>query len=345
MRSASGAGNARPPATQADSSNKLLMWGLAAAGLVLAIVGVFLMMRGGARPKPPGAGSAAANATGTQEKTSRTTTEAQGVSARGGGASANVTPDAGKTQAVSKPEEKMERAQASGRSGIFADMGDIREESARRELDRIAELEKGGPDNALEVRRRYEQFLSGSHASSKAGKEAAERFKALPPVPSRPPDKPGATEPGLAAKSFEKSGEISAIGLSTAALKPIAAKTVPNIDFPNEGAIAGQLTNGRKDDIAVEFTGFIEVPRDGAYTFTTNSDDGSALYIGNTLVVNNDGGHAMVKQSCTIPLLAGKHRFKVTFFQGNGPAGLIVSWSGPDFGEQTIPASAFSHTP
>jgi signal transduction histidine kinase len=36
----------------------------------------------------------------------------------------------------------------------------------------------------------------------------------------------------------------------------------------------------RKTQIGLEFTGFIEVPRDGLYTFYTKSDDGSQLFVG-----------------------------------------------------------------
>ena len=49
----------------------------------------------------------------------------------------------------------------------------------------------------------------------------------------------------------------------------------------------------QNDHFAFRFTGYIDVPTDGTYTFYTTSDDGSQLYIGYTLVVNNDGTHGM----------------------------------------------------
>lgn len=48
----------------------------------------------------------------------------------------------------------------------------------------------------------------------------------------------------------------------------------------------------QKDHFGYIFSGLINVPEDGVYIFQTRSDDGSVLYIGNELVVNNDGSHA-----------------------------------------------------
>ena len=39
------------------------------------------------------------------------------------------------------------------------------------------------------------------------------------------------------------------------------------------------------------FSGFINIPEDGVYTFSTKSDDGSVLLIDGQKVVNNDGSH------------------------------------------------------
>ncbi|OUJ68392.1 PA14 domain-containing protein, partial [Hymenobacter crusticola] len=89
-----------------------------------------------------------------------------------------------------------------------------------------------------------------------------------------------------------------------------------------------------------QFTGYVTVPTDGVYTFYTNSDDGSLLYIGNTLVVNNDGSHGDRELSGTIGLKAGTHAFTVSYLQGYGGQNLQVSYAGPSFAKTLIPASA-----
>ena len=91
---------------------------------------------------------------------------------------------------------------------------------------------------------------------------------------------------------------------------------------------------------AFNFTGFITVPADGQYTFYTNSDDGSNLYIDNVPVVNNDGLHSALEQSGTIGLHAGKHAISVGFFQQGGSSVLDVSYSGPGVVKQSVPPSA-----
>ncbi|WP_233635972.1 GDSL-type esterase/lipase family protein, partial [Hymenobacter setariae] len=53
----------------------------------------------------------------------------------------------------------------------------------------------------------------------------------------------------------------------------------------------------RDDDFAVRYTGFVDVPADGEYTFYTSSDDGSQLFIGSTLVVDNNGAHGLQERA------------------------------------------------
>lgn len=339
----------------AAGSGRTLTWVVAAAGLLLALLGVVLMTRGGRgsqKPKPRESGREGAKTLTTlQAKAPGVGTQDTRTSVTG---SQTLAPGPRSEQhngtATAQPEEKTEDRPLKPKSGLFGggqEMEDIRESSARSEFDKILEMEKSGKANPFELRRRYERFLdTSSYRSTKYGKEAEERFKSLPPVPNRPPDNPGATEPGLLARSFEKGdGDIGLSGFSPDGYKQIKTQVAPNIDHGKNSGGLPELADGRRENIIVQFTGFIEAPRDGSYVFFTESDDGSVLYIGDMLLVSNDGAHAMVKQSCEIPLKAGKHRFRVDFWQGKGDFGLVVSWSGPDFGEQTIPAASFSHTP
>ncbi len=108
------------------------------------------------------------------------------------------------------------------------------------------------------------------------------------------------------------------------------------------GTVAGfDLTpKNRNDNYAFQYTGYVQVPTDGLYTFYTTSDDGSKLYIGDTQVVDNDGLHGNQERSGTIGLRAGKHAIRVTFMQGLYGANLSVSYAGPGLGKQVIPATA-----
>lgn len=89
--------------------------------------------------------------------------------------------------------------------------------------------------------------------------------------------------------------------------------------------------------------GYIHIPKDGLYTFSTESDDGSRLLIGSDLVVDNDGLHSMVERKGDIPLSKGFHALKVEFFQKSGGSGLNVFMQGPGFKRQVIPDSLLFH--
>jgi len=93
-----------------------------------------------------------------------------------------------------------------------------------------------------------------------------------------------------------------------------------------------------RDQFALRFTGLLQVPTSGRYTFSTTSDDGSRLYVGGRQVVQNDGPHGMVKKSGSVELPAGMHPILVTYCDQGGGDGLVVEWSGPGFREQKIPA-------
>lgn len=99
----------------------------------------------------------------------------------------------------------------------------------------------------------------------------------------------------------------------------------------------------RREWFGLMFEGFIGVPNDGIYTFYTNSDDGSKLYIGSTEVVDNDYDHPMTEKSGQVALKAGMHPIKITFFQGMGGKGLEVLYEGPGVEKQQLPAGALFH--
>ncbi len=96
----------------------------------------------------------------------------------------------------------------------------------------------------------------------------------------------------------------------------------------------------RDEHIAVSYTGFLQVPRDGIYEFATASDDGSRLFLHGDLVVENDGLHGMVRQSGSVGLKAGYHPIRVEWFNATGGLGLRVEYAGPGIEMQAIPREA-----
>ena len=85
------------------------------------------------------------------------------------------------------------------------------------------------------------------------------------------------------------------------------------------------------------------MPKDGIYTFTTGSDDGSKLWIGEQLVVDNDGLHAYHEAQGQVALQAGVHAIRVEYFDAGGSAYLRLFWKGPGFKKQGLDPGTLLH--
>ena len=97
------------------------------------------------------------------------------------------------------------------------------------------------------------------------------------------------------------------------------------------------------EQFGLRFEGLVDAPRDGVYTFSIESDDGGMLYIDGLLVADNDGRHWAKIESGRLGLKKGLHAVRVDFFDAGGGEALTVSWSGPGFGETTIPRDVLFH--
>ncbi len=153
--------------------------------------------------------------------------------------------------------------------------------------------------------------------------------------PLRPPDLTGAIAPGVGASYFVLTSTPAAMP-NYAAMSPYLTGVATQLNYASSNApFAG---SGRLNLVGAVFEGFIEVPTPGIYTIFVSSDDGSRLWLGDDLLVDNDGVHTMLERSGVVGLAPGKHVVRVEFFEGSGAAGLIVSWQGPGIAKQPIPA-------
>ena len=84
------------------------------------------------------------------------------------------------------------------------------------------------------------------------------------------------------------------------------------------------------------FTGFIYIPETGIYTFYTTSDDGDVLYIGDEIVVDNDGSHESRERLGMIALKAGFHPVTIKFRQFENYIDLKVAVKGPGYEKRPI---------
>ncbi len=87
----------------------------------------------------------------------------------------------------------------------------------------------------------------------------------------------------------------------------------------------------------------IIVPADGDYQIRLISDDGSKLWIDDTLVINNDGQHQTVAIERTARMKKGVHKLTLDYFQGpRFKISLVLEWKKPgDANFTVVPKAAF----
>lgn len=99
---------------------------------------------------------------------------------------------------------------------------------------------------------------------------------------------------------------------------------------------------GVKEHAGVRWTGSLEVPTSGAYTFTATGDNGFRMWVDGTEVFNWWVDQWDKPQTAKpIQLTAGTHDFKFEQFQNDGGANIKLEWAGPGIAKQVVPNSAF----
>jgi hexosaminidase len=93
----------------------------------------------------------------------------------------------------------------------------------------------------------------------------------------------------------------------------------------------------RSENYAVQLTSHIKIDSSGDYRFSLESDDGSKLFIDDSLVVNNDGLHGRQSIDGAIHLAAAVHTLVVQQFQRTGSECLDVWMEAPGMPKQRVP--------
>ena len=136
---------------------------------------------------------------------------------------------------------------------------------------------------------------------------------------------------GIRYKYFEPAGKIDISSINGTA---------------TSSGIVDIISNAKKqrpDKFAFEFSGYINIDKDGIYTFFTDSDDGSKLYIDEEETVNNDGDHGNVEKSGKAALKKGYHKIRVVYFDSGGGNSLKVSMQPENGKKEIIAASLLFH--
>ncbi len=145
-------------------------------------------------------------------------------------------------------------------------------------------------------------------------------------------------EPGVTMRVFQLGGAPSEICEIEPGQTPNVDMLKPTIQWTDDAAFGGPT-----DNFVVHAIANLTVPTAGQYTFRLRSDDGSELFIDETLVVDNDGLHGAQDKDGAVQLTAGMHALRINFFEAGGGQELTLSWRKPgDSTFSVVPTSALS---
>lgn len=137
----------------------------------------------------------------------------------------------------------------------------------------------------------------------------------------------GTAEGTFTARYFDVDHKIRELADINWDVAPTHEEGVSAIDYEN--GKDSFWDGGSKDTFGVQITGQIDVPEDGAYSFTLGADDGAMLFIDGQPVIDNDGLHSFKSETVEVELEPGPHSIEVIYFENHGRAGLSLEWDGP----------------
>jgi len=100
----------------------------------------------------------------------------------------------------------------------------------------------------------------------------------------------------------------------------------------------------RANDIGLHFSGYLQVPTAGTYTFYLTTDTGAFVRIHDAQLLDADFGYTggSEKSSGTIALKAGYHPIRIDYRHATAAShSLSLQWEGPGITKQAIPATAW----
>ena len=117
---------------------------------------------------------------------------------------------------------------------------------------------------------------------------------------------------------------------------PILTGIDPTVDF--DWQRNGPTPSLPKDNFSVRWTGQIEPAHSESYTFFTQADDGTRLWVDGQLLIDDWTNHAVREKQGKITLEAGqKYDIKLEYFENGGQAVCKLLWSSASQPKQIVP--------
>ncbi|MFE9169827.1 family 16 glycoside hydrolase [Streptomyces kebangsaanensis] len=158
-----------------------------------------------------------------------------------------------------------------------------------------------------------------------------------PSASAAPADVPP-QEPGVTLRVFDVQTPLSKLCTLKPGQTPNHDKLMPTVDWSTTADFGGFA-----DNFVTETSGYLNVPRDGSYSFRLTSDDGSRLAIDGDTVIDHDGLHGSEPKDGTVHLAAGLHPLRIDHFERDGDQQLRLAWKPPgESGFTVVPREALS---
>ncbi|HMQ06324.1 MAG TPA: DUF1080 domain-containing protein [Saprospiraceae bacterium] len=150
-------------------------------------------------------------------------------------------------------------------------------------------------------------------------KESVEEKPVLSFMPAQPEDRH--LIPGLLVDIYDQRRTIQTFTDVSYRGTPRFAGILPNL-----ANLSGGDFVDLDDFFALRARGFLKVDREGEYAFRIWSDDGSRVFLNDTLILDNDGMHGTAFKEVSIRLVKGYYPVQVEYFQGGGGKFLSFNW-------------------
>ena len=173
--------------------------------------------------------------------------------------------------------------------------------------------------------------FSGPGIDKQPISDAAYRRVSTGSPPTPPPANPAGNGTGLRAEYFNNKK------LKDPAVLTRIDRTV-DFDWGDDSPAPGTV---RDDGFSIRWTGQIEAPATGNYTFTTLADDGVRLWVNGVMLVDDWNDHPpRTNVGPSMELTAGqKYDIRVEYFDNESRALAKLSWSYPGQDQQIVPQS------
>src|SRR6185295_12282539 len=100
----------------------------------------------------------------------------------------------------------------------------------------------------------------------------------------------------------------------------------------------------RDDHFALTFPGYIDIERDGIYTFNLAASGAAKLFISSTQVTTIGLTKGPRTARGDVALQSGKHTFRLDYYHLQGQPNLSLTYLGPGISQQPIPPSKLYHS-